>query len=106
MIKVTIERNEYNRISGFIIEDHAQSEVCSAVSSLAINAANSIEAFADEKSSCELREDGYISFSMPEVRKGKLNRDANLLMESLLLGLKSIRLEYPSQIRIREKRLQ
>ena len=63
--------------------------VCSAISILTINTANSIMTLTDSK--IEVNEnDGYISWKFTDAP----GDDAKLLMDSLLIGLKSLEEDY------------
>jgi len=100
MIYVNIYRNNQGQIYGFIAQNHGEEIVCAAVSALIINAVNSIEEFTDEIASVEapIEEEGYIEFHMPGIEAGNDNRDVDLLLSSMLHGLKRIQNEYPDQI--------
>ena len=64
--------------------------VCSAVSILIINTANSIETFTKDLFSCEVHEDGTTELIFCE----NVSHDTELLMDSLLLGLNQIKEVY------------
>ena len=82
---------------GFVLEGHAgyadegYDIICSAVSALAINTVNSIEAFTDDGFEAEQAEDGgYLKFMMTEDPS-----DATvLLLDSLVLGMQYIQEAY------------
>ncbi len=111
MIKVKIYRNKDFRICGFTVDGHAGfSEegadiVCSAVSILVINTINSIEKFTKEEFSANADEKngGHISCDFPQIKEGKHCHDAELLLEAMLNGLKSIEEEYGCYIKINDK---
>ncbi len=99
MIKIVIYKNSQGKIFGFKADDHGDPIVCSAVSALTLNAINSIERFTDEELICDYDEDGgFLYFEMPRIKDGEYNEAANLLMESMLLGLKSFEDEYSKHI--------
>ncbi len=64
--------------------------VCSAVSILIINTANSIEKFTKDLFSSEIHEDGTTEMIFHE----NVSHDTELLMDSLLLGLNQIKEVY------------
>ena len=66
--------------------------ICAAVSALLVNTVNSIETLTGDRILSE-SEDGYLYFSFPDGHSEK----TELLMQSLLLGLQSIRQSYGSQ---------
>jgi len=102
MIRVSINRNSRGQIYGFTAQNHGEDIVCAAVSALVLNAVNSIEAFTEEAMLVETPEngDGYIKLCMPGIEEGNDNRDVDLLLSSMLLGLNHIREQYPFQISI------
>ncbi|MCJ7855496.1 ribosomal-processing cysteine protease Prp [Lachnospiraceae bacterium NSJ-143] len=108
MIKAEIFRNSDFVIFGFRLSGHAgfaeegDDIVCSAVSMLVINTINCIEEFTNEKFNYGVDNDngGYIDFSMPDIKKGGKNHDAELLIEAMLYGLNNIEKEYSQYIKI------
>ncbi|HBI73505.1 MAG TPA: ribosomal-processing cysteine protease Prp [Lachnospiraceae bacterium] len=97
MIKVSIYKNADNLITGFSLSGHADySEygsdvVCAAVSALVINTINSIENFTSDKFRLEQDEKkGFIEFHVVSP----ISKQANLLLNSLVLGLQGIEEEY------------
>ena len=92
MIEVTIFKNS-EVYKGFKFSGHAgfsyegDDVVCSAVSVLAINCINSIEQFTDDGFVVETDEKaGIIDFKFDD----DVSSESNLLMDSLVLGLKAI----------------
>ena len=92
---VFIERN--GEKAGFSCEGHAgyaqegEDIVCSAVSALTFNTANSIEAFTDDPLIVEHSEDGgYLSVLLKET----ISDRSKVLLDSLELGLKMIEETY------------
>ncbi|MCD7736555.1 MAG: ribosomal-processing cysteine protease Prp [Lachnospiraceae bacterium] len=92
MISVTVWKSG-GQYRGFAFRGHAgYSEdgidlVCASVSVLALNTANSIEAFTEDVFEQELSEDGgYLRMDFPE---GVSDR-TSLLMDSLILGLQGV----------------
>jgi uncharacterized protein YsxB (DUF464 family) len=97
MIKVSIYKNADNLITGLSLSGHADySEygsdvVCAAVSALVINTINSIENFTSDKFRLEQDEKkGFIEFHVVSP----ISKQANLLLNSLVLGLQGIEEEY------------
>ena len=90
MITVTIFKDSAGFACGFELNGHAgygesgQDIVCAAVSALALNTVNSVEAFTEDAFSGEMDEEsGRLSmrFTSP------VSRESKLLMDSLILGL-------------------
>lgn len=108
MIQVTIYRDRDKITKGIEIEGHAgyaeygQDIICSAVSVLALNMANSVEQFTDDHFSGSAADGGgRFTFSFPD----QISPESELLMKSLILGLENIRKEYGAKyikIRFRE----
>ena len=104
MIRVRIDRNSRGQICGFTAQNHGEGIVCAAVSALILNAVNSIEAFTEAAMSVDVSEEnsGYIKMRLPEIEAGGADREADLLLSSMLLGLDHIRGQYPSQVSIED----
>ena len=86
----------HGQYRGFRIEGHAgyaelgEDIVCAAVSALVINTVNSIESFTGDRFICDY-EDGTVKGWEFD---GKISPETKLLMDSLMLGLKSIQKTY------------
>ena len=100
MIHVTILRDRDKTIKGIEIKGHAgyaeygQDVICAAVSALALNMANSVEAFTGDHFVGSAAEDGgSFTFSFPK----EISPESQLLMKSLVLGLESIRDDYGAE---------
>ena len=100
MICVTVVQTKDKQIRAFQVAGHAgyaesgQDIVCSAVSALTITTINSLEAFTSQSFEIDQdEEDGVITVNFLE----DLEHDAALLMNSLILGLKSIENEYNNE---------
>ncbi|MCL2616973.1 MAG: ribosomal-processing cysteine protease Prp [Defluviitaleaceae bacterium] len=101
MIDVLVERGERGYICLLKVRNHGESIVCAAVSALVLNSVNSIDAFTDEGFTCEYEEEGgYLKIAFPHAEIDELGHDAALLINSLMLGLRAIAAEYPSDITI------
>ena len=100
MIKVIIKRDKDKVAKGIEIKGHAgygeygQDIICAAVSSLALNMANSVEEFTDDHFEGSVSDDGgYFSFSFPD----EVSSESQLLMKSLILGLQNIQTDYGAE---------
>ncbi len=68
--------------------------ICAAVSALTINAVNSIETFTQDAYEAEQAEEGgYLRVSFPEAPGER----TALLMDSLVLGIRSIQADYGNE---------
>lgn len=98
MIQVTIYQNASDKYCGFRMEGHAEFAaygsdiVCAAVSALVINTMNSIEAFTEDTfENAVHQEEDVVSFG---ITSESVSDQAELLLNSLVLGLESIAKEY------------
>lgn len=99
MIRVIVEKQNEN-IVAFHIQGHsgyAESGadiVCAAVSALAINCINSLEQLTEEAFVVEQEEEkGLLIFRLDDIPSEK----AEVLLESLLLGVREISNQYGKQ---------
>ena len=98
MINVTIFKDSSDVYRGFSLVGHAgyaesgSDIVCAAASMLSTNAVNSIEKLTDDEISYNVDEDtGFLSMSF----SGKsISNESKLLVDSLVIGLESIRESY------------
>lgn len=92
MITVNVFVDPEGEHRGFRISGHAgfagegEDIVCAAVSVLAQNTVNAIEAFTEDVFQCSV-EDGFLDCSF----SGTISKETKLLLNTLLLGLESIR---------------
>ena len=101
MIEVTFDKKN-GKLTGFTFDGHAgyaeygKDIVCAGVSSLVLNTINSIECFCkDDKFTLDTKEDGgFIAFSLLKDP----SKEASLLLNSLELGMKSIKESYKEHI--------
>lgn len=108
MIHVTVFRDSSRLVKGIEYKGHAgyaeygQDIICSAMSALALNMANSVEAFTDDPFDGQVdEENGGFTFHFT----GTVSRESNLLMDSLILGITNIQEAYGNEyinIRYRE----
>lgn len=103
MIIAQLFQNSSQQYYGFQIKGHAdyaeegQDIICSAVSVLALNTINSIEALTAVQPVCEMK-DGYLTCRVLELQTaGNEYPAVSLLLDSLALGLKSIVESYGAQ---------
>jgi len=105
MISVEIYKNQAGQIFGFKAINHGKAIVCAAVSALTLNAVNAVEKFADCNFICNHDpKGGFLSLKIPDIEMGAGNEKAELLLNSLMLGLEAIRLEYKNEIKLTEVR--
>lgn len=108
MIKGSFKRNEAGAIVSFELSGHAsageygQDIICAAVSALAFNAVNGIDALAGFQPIVELDEvdEGYMYVeTIVDVNQEQTNI-SQILLESLLIGLQGIEEEHSAFIQI------
>ena len=98
MITVNVLVDSEGEHRGFRISGHAgfgeagEDIVCAAVSVLAQNTVNAIEAFTEDLFHCSV-EDGYLDCSF----SGNVSKETKLLLNTMLLGLESIRDSSPKE---------
>ena len=97
MVSVKIFKNRNDEYVGFSCKGHAgygeygQDIVCSALSMLVINTINSIESLTGCKFTVDASEDeGIIKLSFESIASD----EAKLLIDSMILGIKSVRKQY------------
>ena len=97
MTTITIFQSADGTYKGVRCEGHAgfaergSDIVCAAVSILVINTVNAIEAFSEQKFSCEQdAENGSIFLELAEYPE----REAVLLLDTMVLGLKQVAQQY------------
>lgn len=99
MTKVLFFVDSDGKYKGFRIDGHTgyadngEDIVCAAVSALSQNTVNSIEAFTDDRFSCEV-DDGQLVLNMT----GKhISAESQLLLNALVLGLENIQQAYGNE---------
>ncbi|MBQ6129398.1 MAG: ribosomal-processing cysteine protease Prp [Lachnospiraceae bacterium] len=103
MVTATVVKNP-SGYESFSCKGHAgfaasgKDIVCSAISVLTINTANSIMTLTDTKISVS-ENDGFLSWKF----EGGSGKEADLLMDSLLIGLKSLEEEYGKYLKLEIK---
>jgi uncharacterized protein len=107
MIKVKIDRNADRSIRSFTVTGHAYYDdpgkdiVCAGVSSVTVGTVNAIE----ELTGVELvsrMEEGFLQAAVPEVSPGNTTDRVQLLLESMIVMLKSIEQAYGAFITVRD----
>ena len=103
MIRIEIYKNKTGQIFGFKAINHGKTIVCAAVSILTLNTVNSIEKLVGCKFICDHDpKGGFLSLKIPDIETGKGNDNAEILLNSMLLGIESIRSEYKNEIKLME----
>lgn len=110
MIQAHFYRSDSVGIYSVTITGHANSGpygfdlVCAAVSALSIGAVNSLAELGGYSPNVEIEEaeGGYLSISLPASINESQRHTSLILLESLLLSLRSVADEYPDYLSIIE----
>lgn len=113
MIQATFKRLDNNQIISFELSGHAESGpygkdiVCAAVSALSIGTVNSLIELGHVDPVIRMQEEkgGYLSVVLPKELSKERQHDAQLLLESLFLSLKSVQEEYAEYINFNERKI-
>jgi len=101
MLTVYVYVNSNNDVYSFKVNNHGRDIVCAAVSALVFNTINSIEAFTPESFNCDFHENGgFLFFELPTLKENKESKDAALLLNSFLLGVRGIKEDYSEDIEL------
>ncbi|GCF92856.1 hypothetical protein NRIC_07470 [Enterococcus florum] len=109
MITGTFTRNNRGRIISIEITGHAgfgeegEDIICAGISTLAYSVLNSIDSLAGFQPIVEIDEveGGYLYAEMLEDLPQEKVNISQILLESLLVGFKTVKEEYPDYIKIR-----
>ena len=108
MIQITVERNK-KLLHSIELSGHAESGpygydlVCAAVSGVSIGAVNAVLELTDTNIDIKQGgEGGYLKITFPSLYTENELEKAQLLLEGMLVSLKSIEMEYGEFIRIQE----
>ncbi|MBR6406807.1 MAG: ribosomal-processing cysteine protease Prp [Lachnospiraceae bacterium] len=104
MLKVTVYQDSDGQAQGFQISGHSgyaeagSDIVCAAVSALAENTVNSIEAFTEDETDVLAvnEEEGFLHYRLKKVSK-----ESALLLNALVLGLRNTEQSYGQFVQIR-----
>ncbi len=96
MININVIRNAEDKICGVKVLNHGDPVVCSAVSILLLNTCNSIEVFTSAEFSVDIASEG--GDAVLTVSRFDDEGKAELLLNSLVLGYKSIEESYKDDI--------
>lgn len=108
MVNVDIKRNENNEICKFTVSGHAYSDevgkdlVCAAISVLSQTTILGLYDIINIKAPYTIQE-GYLTCSIPENISQKQREHINVLLETMVIGMKSIRESYYKYIDIHDK---
>jgi len=111
MISVTIYYDEEHRFKGFSVEGHAGMAepgeydlVCASVSALTQTALLGLDAYMNGKPQWEIKERGYLKCLLPAGLSGTETQQAEVIMHTMELGLKSIEEAYGKCLKVSKRR--
>ncbi|CAM3084435.1 ribosomal-processing cysteine protease Prp [Paenibacillus sediminis] len=108
MIVVHILRNQDGKIRSFQIEGHAgyaiagEDIVCAGISAVTVGTVNSIEALTGTVLNAKMK-NGFLSGSVPRIQDAHTSDQVQLLLESMVVMLRSIEESYGKYIQIKEQ---
>lgn len=111
MINILVSRNRRGNISSLKVEGHSgfdeigQDIVCSAVSAIVQTAIMGLTDVVGIKPLYH-QESGLSDLRIPSGFPDDKNREIGIVLETMLLGLKSIELGYSKYITIRERKVE
>ncbi|MDF2547065.1 MAG: ribosomal-processing cysteine protease Prp [Anaerosolibacter sp.] len=108
MIKIIIERDIHKRVIGYTVEGHAnaaeygQDIVCASISVLAQTAILALHDLLSIHVIYEM-EDGWISCKLPNNLSDKLLVQADLILSTMLIGMKATHNMYSKYIELHDR---
>lgn len=108
MIHVQIERNKRNEIKSFTMDGHADFAphgsdiVCAGVTAVSFGTVNAIAKLCHVELETETAEDGgFLRCIVPNGLDALTYEKVQLLLEAMVVALKSIEVEYGKYVRIK-----
>lgn len=110
MITVTINRRDNHEIYAFTVEGHANSGpyghdlVCAGVSAVTFGTVNAILSLGEKDLIIDQAKDkgGYLHVKIPFLKEKKRYENTQLLLEGMVVSLKTIERDYGEHIQIKE----
>lgn len=113
MVRVQLYRNECGQVLGFLASGHANRRrrdqeydlVCAAISAVTQTAVLGLGQYVglENRLTYSIDEDGWLQCRLPVDLSAEERIRTDAILETLLIGLKSIESEYPKQIRVEEE---
>lgn len=110
MTRAVLFTDASGRYTGYAIKGHSgyaeegSDVVCAAVSVLAITVCNALETLLKLPIEQKGGEDGYIEVRLPKTMEDGPKEGAQLLMDTLALGLTQIQEAYPRHFNLKSRR--
>jgi uncharacterized protein YsxB (DUF464 family) len=96
-------------IKGYVVDGHSgygqegTDIVCAALSVLAITGANALEEVAGIKAEIH-NADGYLSVMLPEDIEPDAEKQADIILRTIVSGFDSVSKEYPTYVSMKRRR--
>lgn len=110
MITLSVDRSGDGRIVHFCMEGHADSGphgydlVCAAASAVSFGALNAIECLSGVKMAVHgAKEGGFLDCTFPQTASPESRDKAQLILEAMLVALRTIEHSYSAYIQIIDK---
>ena len=106
MTRCTLFVDSASRITGFSIKGHSgyaeegSDIVCAGISALVITTENALYQLLKLSPTARGGEDGFLEVLLPEKMTAAQMHDAQLLMNTLHIGLENIAQAYPDYVRL------
>lgn len=110
MIGITITRTKSGRLKSFEMSGHAlfadrgKDIVCAGVSAVSVGAINAVHELTGVTPDIEHRADGFLRCVIPEELPVDIERDVQLIIEAMVVSLRSIEETYGKHIKITFKK--
>ncbi|WML40701.1 ribosomal-processing cysteine protease Prp [Neobacillus sp. OS1-2] len=110
MIGITITRTESGAIQSFEMSGHAlfadrgKDIVCAGVSAVSVGAINAVHELTGVTPDLEHRADGFLSCVVPEELPEDTHMKIQLILEAMVVSLRTIEEEYGKHIKITFKK--
>lgn len=108
MIKVKVLRNDSQEIIAFHVSGHADYDesgkdiVCAGVSAVAVGTVNAVEVLLNIELPSEMKT-GLLSVKIPDISDQIVSKQAQLLLEAMVVMLQTIKQTYGKYISIDDK---
>lgn len=107
MIIVRIDRNDKGEITSFTMDGHADFAphgsdiVCAGATAVSFGTVNAIYELCNVKLTTEMKEEGgFLRCAVPDGIDARTYENVQLLLEAMVVALRSIEAEYGDYIRI------
>ncbi|WHY76334.1 ribosomal-processing cysteine protease Prp [Neobacillus sp. WH10] len=110
MIGITITRTESGLIQSFEMSGHAlfadrgKDIVCAGVSAVSVGAINAVHELTGVTPDLEHRADGFLRCVVPEELPNDIHEKIQLILEAMVVSLRTIEEEYGKHIKITFKK--